>query len=130
MMKTVKGLLGWLTKNWEEISETFAWANVNKEMTDEEISRVQDYFLNKKDYRLVIIINGVNDLRPQRTWGSLPEWFRNNTEYHDIYHKENTFVFVSCLEDEDEAEKLLIESAQQIEKEANAKLYVMQRRTL
>ena len=129
-MKTIKGLFGWLTKNWEEISDIFAWANVRKELTDEEVGRIQEYFLKKKDYRLVIIINGVNSLRPQRTWGGLPEWFRNDTAYHDIYHAENAFVFVSCLEDEDEAEKLLIESAQEIEKQANAKLYVMQRREL
>ena len=129
-MKTIKGLFGWLTKNWEEISDIFAWANVRKELTDEEVGRIQEYFLKKKDYRLVIIINGVNSLRPQRTWGSLPEWFRNDTAYHDIYHAENAFVFVSCLEDEDEAEKLLIESAQEIEKQANAKLYVMQRRKI
>lgn len=129
-MKTIKGLFGWLSKNWKEISQTYAWANVNKEITDDEIARIQNYFLNKKDYRLVIIIKGVNSLRPQRTWGSLPEWLRNDTAYHDIYHQDNTFVFVSCLENEDEAEKLLIESAQEIEKQANAKLYVMQRRTL
>lgn len=129
-MKTIKGLFGWLTKNWNEIIDCFAWANVRKELTDEEIGRVQEYFLRKKDYRLVIIIKGVNSLRPQRTWGSLPEWFRNDTDYHDIYHDDNTFVFVSCLDDEDEAEKLLLESAKEIEKQANATLYAMQRREL
>ena len=129
-MKTIKGLFGWLTKNWNEIIDCFAWANVRKELTDEEVGRVQEYFLRKKDYRLVIIIKGVNSLRPQRTWGSLPEWFRNDTAYHDIYHDDNTFVFVSCLDDEDEAEKLLLESAKEIEKQANATLYLMQRRTL
>lgn len=99
-MKTVKGLLCWFTKHWKDISDSYGWCNVNKELTKEEIDKVVDYFSKKENINFVIILSGINELRPQRTWGDLPEWFRNNTEYHDIYHANNTFVFASCIEDD------------------------------
>lgn len=123
-MKTVKGLLGWLTKNWDSgISESFGWCNVGKELTEQEIGRIKSYLEKKKEHRFFFIINGVNQLRPQRTYGGLPEWVRSNSAYHAIYHDANAFVFVGCEKD-DEAELSLVTSAVETAKEADAKICV------
>lgn len=116
-MKTVKGLLGWFTKHWEDISDSCGWCNVNKELTKEEIDKVVDYFSNKKNINFVIILSGINELRPQRTLNDLPEWFRNNTECHDIYHANNTFVFASCYADKNKT--TLMNNADTLTREAN-----------
>lgn len=93
-MKTIKGLKCWVTRTvHEDDTIPYCWANVDKILTQEELDDLFAY-CDRMGFEFAIAISGINPLRPQRTWGSLPEWFRNNTDRYELYHDENTFCFI------------------------------------
>ena len=75
----------------------FAWFNTEyKALTEQEIKEMEEYMLKKDFIRKMIIVNGVEVARPQRTWGSMPEWFRPASCFNsfDNYYHDNSFIFV------------------------------------
>lgn len=75
----------------------FAWFNTEyKALTEQEIKEMEEYMLKKDFVRKMIIVNGVEVARPQRTWGSMPEWFRPASciNSFDNYYHDNSFIFV------------------------------------
>lgn len=128
-MKNIQTLLSWFTRNWEEIKDSHSWYNTKRILTLVEIEKIKNNLLKRKETKLVIIINGTKWLRPQRTWGDLPEYLRSADADHTLFHDNNAFVFVNCYCSEvdksyaDEKRKLL-QSAKEIAEETQSKLYI------
>ena len=108
-MKTLRGMFGWLTKVWPKMDDTYAWANIEHELNTEEIERIYSFCEKKGNVEFALILVGINKLRPQRTWCGLPEWFRSNTSYHYFAHENNSFVFISCVKNDEEGRQELIQ---------------------
>lgn len=132
MAKRVESALSYFYHHYKEISDnTYSWYNVNKILTTEELQKLVTFFKNHNELKLLIVINGVSGLRPQRTWGSLPEWFRSNTEFRGVYHYENAFIFISSIKLEDEEDfnvkKCLIRNARCLAMDVNAECEVWEK---
>ncbi len=109
-MRSVKGMLCWLTKNWGQMDNNYAWANIEKKLDCKEIDRIVAYCKKKGNVDFSIVISGINPLRPERTTASLPEWLRSNTIFNSLwYDMNNSFVFISCAKDEEDSKRELID---------------------
>lgn len=130
--KKIESLLDWFRKKYPSFKDgSYAWYNIHKLLTENDIDRIRNFCIKRPEVEFFIIINGINPLRPQRTYGALPEWFRNNTAYHNIYKDENAFVFINCINDSryddydeyaeyEKSKKNLFESAEDMAKTINA----------
>ena len=102
-MAQVQSMLNFFNKNYEELKDdNYGWYNTDHILTREEIDAIYRWCLRHPKIKHLIIINGVNPLRPQRSYGGLPQWVRNNTAFHYIKHWDNCFVFISSVEMNDE----------------------------
>lgn len=134
-MKTIKGLKGWITKAvHKDDTIPYCYANVGKLLTQEDLDDLFTY-CGKMGFEFAIVISGINPLRPQRTWGSLPEWFRNNTQRYELYHSDNTFCFIrlsqTCFGEEKDGKDALFEDAKRIEmKVSTCKVFVWMKEEL
>lgn len=119
-MKKVESLLAWFRRNYRYFENDIAWCNISKTLTFNEVERLKHFCL-KRSIDFLVIVNGVNPLRPQRTCGCLPSWCRNNTVAHSIYKDENAFVFASRYVDAPQADKqVLFNNIIALASEANA----------
>ena len=63
----------------------YAWYNTQyKKLNEEQINKLKEYCFNKKFIRCLFVVNNIEETRPQRTWGSMPEWFRPNSMFHSF----------------------------------------------
>lgn len=85
------------TKTYNEENTTpYAWYNTQyKKLNEDQINKLKKYCFNKKFIRCLFIVNNIEETRPQRTWGSMPEWFRPNSMFHSFHNSpvDNSFVF-------------------------------------
>lgn len=94
-------MLSWFRRHYDEFKDdNYAYYNVKKILTETDIDKIRNFCNKRSEIIFFIIISGVNELRPQRTYGGMPEWFRNNTSAHDLYKSENSFVFIGCFDKE------------------------------
>ena len=94
----IESYFAWLRKHMDKLkSGAYGFYNISKILSSEEIEKVKKFCKKSNCINFLTIINGVNPLRPQRTWGGFPEFVRNNTQYHTIYHSENCFIFVNSM---------------------------------
>ena len=95
--RKIESLLAWFRKRHLIFAKEgiFAWYNIHKELDEKDIQRIDNFCKKREEIDFCIIISGINELRPQRTWGDIPQWFRNNTAWHYICHAENSFVFIN-----------------------------------
>ena len=96
--KKAESMLSWFRRHYDEFKDdNYAYYNVKKILTETDIDKIRNFCSKRSEIIFFIIISGVNELRPQRTYGGMPEWFRNNTSAYDIYKSENSFVFIGCF---------------------------------
>ena len=96
----IESYFAWLRRHMDklkELSGAYGFYNISKILSSKEIEKVKNFCKKSNCINFLTIINGVNPLRPQSTWGGFPEFVRNNTQYHTIYHSENCFIFVSSM---------------------------------
>lgn len=87
-----------ITKNYNLEPDCYCWYNTEKKLSSIEIDDLKLYF-NKKNYNFMLIINGCSQLRPQRTWGTLPTFLKGIDGCHTIYPSaSNSFILCSWLE--------------------------------
>lgn len=133
--KKVESMLSWFRRHYDEFKDdNYAYYNVKKILTETDIDKIRNFCSKRSEIIFFIIISGVNELRPQRTYGGMPEWFRNNTSAHDIYKSENSFVFIGCFDKEwcgwgrfEEEKKNLFENAEDIAKSINSDCIIWER---
>lgn len=133
--KKVESMLAWFRRHYDEFKDdNYAYYNVKKILTETDIDKIRNFCIKRSEIVFFIIISGVNELRPQRTYGGMPEWFRNNTSAHDIYKSENSFVFIGCFDKEwcgwgrfEEEKKNLFENAEDIAKSVNSDCIIWER---
>ena len=129
--RKIESLLAWFRRKHAEVVKlgTFAWYNIHKELTIDEIDKINNFCKKRKEICFCVILSGINELRPQRTCGSIPEWFRNNTQFRNIEHTTNSFVFIDYkpplddlslydFETEDEHKNNLFENVKELAKQA------------
>ena len=99
-MKTLSGTLRFLSMNKEAITDdNYAWCNVGYRFTEYDIKRLMDYFKRRRwKIEYIAIAVGVEKLRPQRTWGALPDWVAPADGHYPVHADENTFLFINCKE--------------------------------
>lgn len=133
--KKVESMLSWFRRHYDEFKDdNYAYYNVKKILTETDIDKIRNFCIKRSEVDFFIIISGINSLRPQRTFRDLPEWFRNDTAYYDIYKDENSFVFIGCFDkawcgwDEfKEEKKILFENAEDLAKSANSDCIIWER---
>ena len=95
--RKVESLLAWFRKKYDLLVKegSFAWYNIHKELDNKEIERINNFCGKREEVDFCVILSGINELRPQRTWGDIPQWFRNNTAFYYINHADNSFIFIN-----------------------------------
>lgn len=98
MRDITSNIKSFFTKTYNKDDTTpYAWYNTQyKKLNEEQINKLKEYCFNKKFIRCLFIVNNIEETRPQRTWGSMPEWFRPNSMFHSFHNSpvDNSFVFV------------------------------------
>lgn len=89
-----------ITTCYNKYQDSYCWYNVPKLLSDEDLKKMEVYF-QEHNYKFMLIINGCNELRPQRTWGSIPVFLKGTDGCHIIHHDINTFVFCSWKKEYD-----------------------------
>lgn len=97
-MKRISNIKRFFTKVYNKEDTTpFAWYNTEYyNLSKEEINDMNCYYMNKNFIRCMVIVDNIEVTRPQRTWGTMPEWFRPNSMINtfDGYNHINCFIFV------------------------------------
>ena len=87
-----------ITKNYNKEKDNYCWYNTEVKLSSNEIADLIKYF-SERDYNFILIINGCNQLRPQRTWGTLPTFLKGLDGCHLISKSQfNSFILCSWLE--------------------------------
>lgn len=98
MNKETTKMRRYFTKIYNQDNTTpFAWYNTQyKKLSEEGIYELKEYFYFNQFIKEIIIIHNIEVARPQRTWGSFPEWFRPASIYNifDGQPHDNSFVLV------------------------------------
>lgn len=90
-----------ITKNYNKEKDNYCWYNTLSVLSSNDIEDLEKYF-KKSNYNFMLIINGCSQLRPQRTWGTLPTFFKGLDGCHFIFITDsNAFILCSWLEDYD-----------------------------
>lgn len=97
MYKKASSIKRYITKVIKKYDDVpYAWINTEyKALSEEQIADLKLYFEKSEFLTNMIVVNNIEVARPQRTWGSMPSWFRPSGMYHSFdggYH-DNTFVF-------------------------------------
>lgn len=73
----------------------YCWYNRNKLVDERDIKSLQEYLNDKKEIEYLLIVSGIEETRPQRTFCSLPEFFRpcSMFRYYVESIQHNTFIF-------------------------------------
>ena len=86
-----------LTKTYNEDNTVpFAWINTEHYILNkEDIFDLLKYVQKKQFINQIFIVNNIEVTRPQRTWGTMPDWFRPTSWYNtfDDNHHTNSFIF-------------------------------------
>lgn len=85
-------------KNSEQSS--YGWYNMGRAITEEEIDDIETFVEKHPQIDLCCVISGISPMRPQRTWGDMPEWIRGADEYYEGYEDDGTFIFMWWGEEE------------------------------
>lgn len=86
-----------ITTCYNKYKDTYCWYNVPKLLSNEDLKKMEVYF-QEHNYNFMLIINGCNELRPQRTWNLiLPVFLKGTDGCHIIHNGINTFVLCSWL---------------------------------
>ncbi len=95
-----------------ELDIGHCWFNTYKTLTEAGIKEIKDYMHTNSYIHSILVINNIESTRPQRTWGSLPEWIRPDSMFNsfDNYNHDNTFVLVIFDEYSNEEIELLLSS--------------------
>ena len=109
MNKETTNMRRYFTKIYNQDNTTpFAWYNTQyKKLSEEGIYELKKYFISNNFIKEIIVVHNIEVARPQRTWGSFPEWFRPASIYHsfDGQPHDNSFVLAIYNElDYEEAE--------------------------
>lgn len=98
MRDITSNIKSFFTKTYNKDDTTpYAWYNTQyKKLNEEQINKLKEYCFNKKFIRCLFIVNNIEETRPQRTWGSMPEWFRPNSMFHSFHNSpvDNSFIFI------------------------------------
>ena len=99
-MKQIKSLYAWVNKHYNEIKDNnYCYCNIQTILSNEDIDKINKYYSKRPEINFIIYIIGIKQLRAQRTWYGLPEWFRSNNMYYELHYEENSFVFISCVDE-------------------------------
>lgn len=99
MTKITRRIKQFITKTYNVEEDNYCWYNTQVKLTNEDIEDLKKYF-DKGNYNFMLIINGCNQLRPQRTWGTLPTFLKGLDGCHVIFKSlSNSFILCSWLED-------------------------------
>ena len=73
----------------------YCWYNLNKRVDEEDIKSLQNYLNKRKEMEYLLVVSGIEETRPQRTWCTLPEFFRpcSMFNYYVESIQNNTFIF-------------------------------------
>jgi len=94
---TTKKIKQFITRCYNQSEDNYCWYNTSNLLTKEEISDLHKYFI-KQDYKYMLIINGCSQLRPQRTWCTLPTFLKGLDGFHRIFKSQsNAFILCSWL---------------------------------
>ena len=98
MQDITSNIKRFFTKSYnEDNSIPYAWYNIQYFiLSKEQKQKLCDYVIKNKFVRYLFIVNNIEETRPQRTWGSTPEWFRPNSmwKYFNDVNSCNSFIFV------------------------------------
>ena len=99
MTKITRKIKQFITKSYNIEKDNYCWYNTQVKLSPEDLYDLVNYF-NKSNYNFMLIINGCSQLRPQRTWGSLPTFLKGIDGCHLIFKSlSNSFILCSWLED-------------------------------
>lgn len=85
-----------ITTCYNKSPDNFCWYNLPKLLCNEDLKKLEIYF-QEHNYKFMLIINGCNELRPQRTWGTIPVFLKGTDGCRIIHYCTNTFVFCSWM---------------------------------
>ena len=89
----------------------YSWYNTQYyKLTEKGKQELKEYILKRPYIREIVVVDNIEVTRPQRTWGSMPEWFRpegwcNSFDYNN---HSNSFIFI--LYDKEYLEEDIIEA--------------------
>ena len=105
MTKITRRIKQFITKSYNIEKDNYCWYNTQVKLSPEDLYDLVNYF-NKSNYNFMLIINGCSQLRPQRTWGSLPTFLKGIDGCHLIFKSlSNSFILCSWLEDYEDYKK-------------------------
>ena len=105
MTKITRRVKQFITKSYNIEKDNYCWYNTQVKLSPEDLYDLVNYF-NKSNYNFMLIINGCSQLRPQRTWGSLPTFLKGIDGCHLIFKSlSNSFILCSWLEDYEDYKK-------------------------
>lgn len=87
-----------ITTCYNKSPDSHCWYNVPKLLCDEDLKKLKVYF-QEHNYNFMLIINGCNELRPQRTWGTFPVFLKGTDGCYIIHKDINTFVLCSWMDE-------------------------------
>ncbi len=100
----------YFSKNYNQDNTIhYIWYNTEYyKLTEKGRQELKDYILKRPYIREIIVVNNIEVTRPQRTWGSMPEWFRPASwcNTFDGNNHNNCFIFILYDKDYEEADIL------------------------
>ena len=94
-------------KNDNTIS--YAWYNTDTfKLSAKGIKELEEYHKKRPYIRDIFVVNNIEQTRPQRTGGDMPEWFRPTSPVHSFHDVDvdNSFIFIVYNKDFTEKEIL------------------------
>lgn len=120
----MNSIIAWLRNQEKQHCEDhYFWTNLDKKADDNELAMLRrwlDKHLHQKGF--AIILNGICPLRPQRTFGGIPEWVRG-VEAPREFPNDSCFIFVSQFTDG--REESLFKDVKDKAYKTGAELYVI-----
>lgn len=81
----------------EDDSIPYAWYNTQYcLLTKEQKQKLFSYLVKNDFIKYMFIVDNIEVVRPQRTWGNTPEWFRPASMWHTFHNipVNNSFIFL------------------------------------
>lgn len=98
MINNTFAIRKYITTCYNKYLDCYCWYNLHKLLSDNDIKDLKVYF-QEHNYNFMLIINGCNELRPQRTWVTFPVFLKGTNGCHIIHKDINTFVLCSWMTD-------------------------------
>lgn len=94
-----------ITTCFNKTDDNYCWYNIKDTLSDEDIDELREYFNKNEKMNFMLIINGCNELRPQRTCMTFPNWLKDTNGYRGIYKTGyNSFILCSWMKSYDDGE--------------------------